>query len=167
MKALSRYKSPTSKKGLFQKTMKMPSNIQTIPDPVLGSFRLSKSPDNADRNLLLSHKEKLDKYRKFKKPPIDKLSGLKTCRDRFSEVGKIKCTHWNERITAKEYHEHIKSWKIEQICKFHNSKHLSTHRWNGWRWRWINRVPKLWPLQKPNVVYISQKLNGGRSTQDS
>lgn len=93
VKALSRYKSPTSKKGLFQKTMKKPSNIQTITDPVLGCFRLSKSPENADRNLLLSHKEKLDKYRKFKKPPIDKLSGLKTCRDRFSEVGKIKCTH--------------------------------------------------------------------------
>lgn len=58
--------------------MKKPSSIETIHDPAPGCFRLSKSPDNSDRNLLLSHKDKLEKYRKFKKPPLDKLSGMKT-----------------------------------------------------------------------------------------
>ena len=61
----------------------------------------------------LSHMEKLSRYRKLKDRQGS--AGLKTCRERFSEVGKIKCTHCKQRITAKEYHAHIKKCRVAQI----------------------------------------------------
>jgi hypothetical protein len=69
-------------------------------------MRGCKSPSNTSRAGLLSHRDKLENYREFKKQVSTK--GNKTYRDRFSEAGKIKCTHCKYSITAKEYHKHIK-----------------------------------------------------------
>jgi hypothetical protein len=79
--------SPDKKIMTLQKSEELQEmkNI-TIPS----SFVLQISPKNFDKTSALSYREKLVKYRQFKRPCSGTASLLATCRDRLSEVGKVK-----------------------------------------------------------------------------
>lgn len=110
------FTTPKLKTGYYKSKNKEGPKFEEIQTSSQVFNRGSKSPDNNNkRNELISHKEKLKQYKEFKNQVS--LKGNQTCRERFSEAGRIRCTHCENSITAKEYHTHIKKCRIEQVRK--------------------------------------------------
>lgn len=109
------FTTPKLKTGYYKSKAKNGPNFEEIQTSNSHYSRGSKSPDNSSRKELISHKEKLKQYKEFKNQVS--FNGNQTCRERFSEAGRIRCTHCENSITAKEYHVHIKKCRIEQVRK--------------------------------------------------
>ena len=114
---INRYLSPDSQRRYYPQTSTRKDEVDSITVPSDINFKTSHSPRNLTKVSLLSHHEKLEKYKQAKRTNSGTSNFLKSCRQRISEVGKIRCPHCESSLTAKEYHCHLKSCKSSKRSK--------------------------------------------------